>query len=70
MYGVLSMMPAFKDALAESRKMPVAKWAADSGLFLPSATMYDDGIVDLVAGLIRLHFAACTRQEACASTSS
>jgi len=67
MYGVLSEMPAFKNTSAERREMPAAQWGADCGLFLPSATLYDEGVVDLVAGLIRLYFSACGGQTTCPS---
>ena len=55
MYPALSTMPAHARTLNRSLDNPHARWAAEHGLFLPSATSYSDEQVDLVTGLIRLH---------------
>lgn len=54
MYPSLTKQPAFAAHPGAAVALPHARAAAAGGLFLPSASAYTDGTVDLVADLIRL----------------
>jgi len=58
MYPQLSAEPAFAESACDGAcaNHPVAARAAAGGLFLPSASSYDDGTIDLVCELIRAFF--------------
>jgi perosamine synthetase len=76
MYGALSSMAALAgtDERYPAPRVEAggpaprqSQLAADSGLFLPSSTTYDDATVDLVVDLIRLFFDG-QGGEACAAS--
>ena len=56
MYPQLSAQSAFAEWAAGAASRPHARRGADAVLFLPSASCYDDGVVDLVSELILIFF--------------
>ena len=70
MYPQLSAQPAFAEWAAGAASRPHARRGADAVLFLPSASCYDDGVVDLVSELILIFFTSDATVEVSAAGDS
>ena len=63
MYPSLSSQPVYESHQQFNTMGGAARAAADSGVFLPSATGYTNGTIDLVCELIRLFFSTEPAEE-------